>query len=193
MSDISEIEQLILRERQGRDRGWWEQMASCFHPDSLVNLSWFRGTGADFTTRSRAMSEAGNHPLHRLSPPVIQLNGDRAFAEVPAAIEVRFPFREAEVDLVSYSRLIYRIERREAGWKVLSLDSIYERDTLAPVVAGTSIDIRPEDLAGFRKSYRFLAFHISLRGATPRDDLFGDDQPGPAAALYDATFAWLRQ
>lgn len=28
MDDVTEITQLVLKERQGRDRGWWEQMAA---------------------------------------------------------------------------------------------------------------------------------------------------------------------
>ena len=48
MDDVTEITQLVLRERQGRDRGWWAQMADCFHPDSRVTLSWFDGPGSEF-------------------------------------------------------------------------------------------------------------------------------------------------
>ena len=191
MSDVIEIEQLILKERQGRDRGWWEQMANCFHPDSLVNLSWIHDTGAEFTARSRKMSESGIRPLHRLSPPVVHLSGRKALVELPAAIEVRFDLQGVEVDLVSYTRLIYRVERREAGWKILNLDAIYERDTLVPTISGNHLEIKPEDLLTFRLSYRFVSYHISLRGMTPRDDLFGDDRPEEVKALYDAAFGWL--
>ncbi len=191
MSDVVEIEQLILKERQGRDRGWWEQMGSCFHPDSLVNLSWIRGTGAEFTALSRKLSESGTRPLHRLSPPVVHLNGQKGLVELPAAIEVRFVHQGVEADLVSYSRLIYRVERRDTGWKVLNLDAIYERDTLVPAVPGTDLNVRPDDFASFRPSYRYLAFHLSLRGVSPRDDLLGDDRPEAVEALYKAAFEWL--
>ena len=30
MSDITTITQLVLQERQARDRGWWDRMRSCF-------------------------------------------------------------------------------------------------------------------------------------------------------------------
>jgi hypothetical protein len=33
VSDTEEITQLILRERQGRDRGWWAEMEQAFWPD----------------------------------------------------------------------------------------------------------------------------------------------------------------
>ncbi len=192
MSDSDEITQLVLHERQGRDRGWWEQMASCFHPDSTVSLSWFDGTGPDFVARSQLMSQGGLRPLHRLSPPVVHVHGPRGFVELPAAVEVRFLIDGVEADLISYSRLLYRVERRTAGWKIVSLAAVYERDTLAPAVPGTVLTVDTERFGRFRSSYRCLSYHISLRGAPVRDDLYGDDQPERVGALYDGILQWLR-
>ncbi len=190
MSDADEITQLVLHERQGRDRGWWEQMANCFHPDSQVNLSWFSGTGSDFAARSRVMSESGLWPLHRLSPPAIHVNKTRAFVELPVAVEVRFPLGGVEAELISYSRLLYTVEQRDT-WKIRSLTAVYERDTLTPAVPGTTLDIDPDRLSGFRPSYRCLSYHISLRGLQPPIDLYGDDQPDRAKRLYDEVLSWL--
>ncbi|MEU7588303.1 hypothetical protein AB0A95_18665 [Micromonospora sp. NPDC049230] len=58
MSDAGNIAQLTLRERQGRDRGWWQQTQDAFLPESTVRLSWFRGTGPEFVARSRAKSSS---------------------------------------------------------------------------------------------------------------------------------------
>ena len=192
MSDIDRITQLVLHERQGRDRGWWDQMDACFHPDSNVSLSWFNGSGAEFVKRSRAMSESGLWPLHRMSPPVVHVDGSRGFVEIPAAVEVRFPINGVEADLVSYSRLLYRVEQRDGAWKIVGLMAIYERDTLAPSVPGTTLDVDVARFSAFRPSYRCLAYHISLRGVTPPDDLYGDDQPDRTGALYGRMLAWLR-
>jgi hypothetical protein len=52
-----EIVQLVLRERQSRDRGWYDQMADCFAEDSVVEMSWFQGSGADFVRATRDMVE----------------------------------------------------------------------------------------------------------------------------------------
>ncbi|GAA1541430.1 hypothetical protein GCM10009827_071130 [Dactylosporangium maewongense] len=89
MSDVAAAGQVVLLERQARDRGWWDQMRACYWPDSTAALSWYTGDGPGFVDASRAMAAAGNASVHRLSPPVVQVVGDRAFAEVPAAIEVR--------------------------------------------------------------------------------------------------------
>lgn len=193
MSDISEITQLVLHERQGRDRGWWEQMLACFHPDSIVTVSWFRGDAAEFVAGSRATFQRGIRPTHRLSPPTVHLNGgSRALVELPAAIEVRDVFEGVDADLASYTRLLYRVERIDTDWKIKALTCIYERDTLVAVVPGTPINLDRERLAKFRRPYRYLAYHLSSAGHTVGQDLYGDDQPDRVNALYAETFEWLR-
>ena len=191
MDAITEITQVVLRERQGRDRGWWAQMAACFHPDSRVTLSWFDGPGPEFVERSRKMTEMGIRVLHRPAPPAVHLNGQKAVLELPASVERRFMLNGVEADVVSYSRLLYRLEQREAGWKIVSLNAIYERDTLTPTVPGTTLEIDEEKLAQFRPSYRFVAYDISLSGRAMTPDLYGDDQPEQVEALYREAFAWL--
>ena len=191
MNDVTEVVQVVLLERQGRDRGWWAQMAACFHPDSRVTLSWFDGPGAEFVARSQKMAEMGIRILHRPSPPAVHLHGDKAVLELPVSVERRFSLKGVEADLASYTRLLYRVERRGDSWKILSLDVIYERDTLAPTVPGTTLDVDHAKLAEFRAPYRFVAYDISLSGRSLTADLYGDDQPERVQALYASAFAWL--
>ena len=192
MDDVVAITQLVLRERQGRDRGWWEQMKACFHPQSHVLLSWFNGTGYDFTDRSKAMSEAGFRPVHRPSPPVVHQQGDRAVLELPIAVEARIPFNGVETDLTSYTRLLYQVERHEGQWKIMVLNCVYERDTMAPAIPGTTLSVDVEMLLQFRPAYRCVAYHIATGGRTMMTDLYGDDQPDRVKALYETAFAWMR-
>lgn len=181
--------ELVLRERQGRDRGWWDRMRACYAPDSAVRLSWFRGSGEEFVARSREMAGRGDVARHRLGPPVVDADGDRAVAEVPAAIEVRTVLDGVEVDLTSYARLLYRAEVRSGRWLITSLDPVYERDVLTPVVPGTPVPL--PSLEGLRPSYRFLAHVLGTRGYPIAGDLYGDDRPGEVAELYDSLFTWL--
>ncbi len=191
MDAITEITQVVLRERQGRDRGWWTQMAECFHHDSRVTLSWFDGLGSEFVARSRKMSESGLRMVHRPSPPAVHIFEDRAVLELPVAVERRFLLGSVEADLTSFTRLLYQLERREVGWKISFMNAIYERDTLAPAVFGTVLDIDHEKIAQFRTSYRFVAYDMSLGGRSMTLDLYGDDQPERVDALYKASFDWL--
>jgi hypothetical protein len=192
VSDINEVTQLILHERQGRDRGWWQQMRDAFWPDSTVNLSWFTGSGPDFVARSEDMSGRGDRSVHRIAAPVVHVHGDRAYAEAATAVEFQIDLDGVRADLISYTRLNYRLERRNGTWGVLSLDAIYERDTLAPKVPGQNIPIAPEVIKGRRPSYALLAYYLDRRGYRVGTDLLGDDQPARVDAFYAGLLAWLK-
>jgi hypothetical protein len=190
--ETSAITQVILLERQGRDRGWWTQMQDCFHPDSVVALSWIHDTGAAFVARSKTSFDSGTRPTHQLTPPVVHVAGDRAVAEVSVQIHVRVDFGN-EADLISYTRLLYQLERREGTWRISVLRAIYDHDTVAPTVPGMRLELEPSVLARFRAPYRYLAYDLHLKGMSVRDDLYGDDQPERVEELYGEAFDWLRQ
>ena len=46
--DSEAVTQMLYRERQTRDRGWYDEMAECFTPDATIAMSWFTGSAADF-------------------------------------------------------------------------------------------------------------------------------------------------
>jgi hypothetical protein len=192
VDDITRISQTVLRERQGRDRGWWDQMRSCFADDSTVRLSWFRGSGADFVTESQKMADRGDTSVHRLGPPVVEQHADRAFVELPALIEVRSEIDGVEADLVSGARLCYRVRREHGSWLIQALEPIYERDTLTPSHPGDVLPIGPADVARFRPAYRFLSYVLSRRGYDVGDDLHGDDRPEGVVRFYQAAHDWVR-
>jgi hypothetical protein len=191
MDAVTEISQLVLGERQARDRGWWDQLRSAYAADSVVRLSWFTGSGPDFVTASQQMVARGDSAVHRLSPPVVRLNGDRALVELPGIIEVRTTVDDVDVDVESWARLWYRIERQAGRWLIAALDPVYERDTLTAVYPGTLLTVTPADVAAFRPAYRFLSHVLSRRGYSVADDLYGDDRPQQAGEFYRHSFAWL--
>jgi hypothetical protein len=192
MSDADELTQLVLRERQGRDRGWWTQMRECFAHDATIRLSWFEGTADAFIAGSQAMAARGDRASHRLSPPVVHVMGDRAVVELPMIVEFRTVIDGVEADLASMGRLLYRAASRDDRWRIVRMHAIYQRDTLAPSIPGTPLHVSAEDLAGFRPAYRLLAYHLSRRGYTIGSDLYRDDRPDEVEELYRATFAWAR-
>jgi hypothetical protein len=109
---VADLVQVIAHEREGRDRGWWDQMASSYHAESRVRSMWFTGTGQEFAIASRGMAARGDHARHRLSVPSVHLRGERAVVTMPMAIELRIELHGVEADLISYARGIYRLERR---------------------------------------------------------------------------------
>ena len=190
-SDIETVTQLILLERQGRDRGWWDQMRAQYWPDAVMHLSWFDGSAHDNVDMSKEMNSGGNLATHRLSPIVVHVDGDRALAEVPAAIEAPTIIQGVDVVLTSYLRLQYRAIRREGDWRLLSLNTVYERDLLAATTPGRVVHVDDAELAPFRKPYRLLAWFLASRGYSVLDDLLGEDRPDEVAAFYERERRWL--
>ncbi|MEU6444848.1 nuclear transport factor 2 family protein [Streptomyces sp. NPDC047046] len=189
--DIALVTQTVLLERQGRDRAWWDQMRACYWPDAAVRLSWYQGDGPGFVSASEAMAGRGDASVHRLSPPAVRIVGDRALAEVPAAIEVRTRIEGVLADLASYTRIVYRLERRGDRWGIAALDCVYERDTCLPAVPGETVTVPAAELAPYRPSYALLSWHLARRGYAPSAELLGDDRPEETAAFYAQVRDWL--
>jgi hypothetical protein len=189
--DSEAVTQLVLRERQSRDRGWWDDMAACFAPGAAIDMSWFTGPAAEFIRQTRDRSADGVWGRHRLCPPVVRVHGDRAWAELPLGIEFPAKVRGVAADLVSYCRSQYRTERVGGQWRITRITTVYERDTLTPAVPGTSLDLDPVKLDRYRPSYRCLAWYFDQAGAPLRHDLLGDDQPAAVARHYQAEWTWL--
>lgn len=190
-SDVEVVSQLILHERQGRDRLRWEQMREQYWPDAWVHLSWYDGPAFEHIDQSAAMNSGGSVSSHRLSPPVIHIAGDRAIAELPTVIEAPINVDGVSAVLMSSLRLQYRASRRDGQWRLSLLDTVYERDRLEVNDPGASVHIDPAVLERFRSSFRLLAWFLDTRGYAVLDDLLGEDRPGEVAAFYDREFAWL--
>ena len=190
-ADSAAVTQLVLRERQARDRGWYDEMADCFTFDATINMSWFRGLASDFVASTRARTTDGVWGRHRLSPPVVRIHEDRAWAELPLAIEFAIQIDQVPADLVSYCRSQYRAVRAGSGWKIAGITSVYERDIISSVVPGQFLGLDFSDLAQFRPSYRCLAWYFQEQGIPLPDDLLGDDQPSVVREHYQRELAWL--
>ena len=183
---------VVLRERQTRDRGWYDEMAACFTPDATIAMSWFDGAAADFIARTRARSQGAPWGRHRLSPPSTRVHGDRAWVELPLAIEFRIDLDGVEADLVSTCRSQYRLTQHDGTWRIAAVTSVYERDTLTPALPGQVLPVRADELTRFRPAYRCLAWWFRTQGTPLPEDLYGDDRPEPLASLYDDLRGWLR-
>ena len=189
-ADILAISQLIYFERHWRDAGQWEKMHSAYHPESVVRVAWFQGTGFEFVEASKSMHRQGQSK-HRLSPTLVRLHADRGLAETDTVIETRTLFGDIEVDTTANCRLLNRVRRDNGIWRLASLDVIYEKDMLAPVNPSDQLMINREELRQYRPSYRFLCYTLHSIGRSVNPNLPGDDRPELIAALYAETEDWL--
>ncbi len=190
-ADVSAITQLVLSERESRDMGWWTRMRACFHPDARIRISWIDGDADAFVRGSIDMAARGMKAKHRVGPPVVRVNGDRGVASFPAIIDIPAVLSGVEVMLSSHARFLFRVEKRGGGWKIAFFDSIYMRDELVAAIPGQVPPVTPEDVAGYRKSYRMLCHLLSLTGYVPSQDLAGEDRPETAASLIGDVYGWV--
>jgi len=187
---ITTITQLILRERESRDLARWETMRECFWPDSLVRVSWFRGSGPDFVTGSIEMARRGIPAKHRLAPILVRLAGDRAIASLHGIIDLPVVLKGISATLSTHSRFLYRAEKREGAWGLVGFDAIYMRDELTPDLPGQVIAISPAEIKDFRRSYRLLSYYLHSQGYKVDSDLPGEDLPETVDVLYRELFGW---
>jgi len=189
-ADVIAITQLILRERESRDLGRWDPMRDCFWPESLVRVSWYSGNGAGFVDGSIDMARREILAKHRLGPPLVNLNGDRAVASFAAIIDLPAKLQGVEMTLSSYARFLYRAERRDGIWRLMGFDAIYMRDELTPSIPGQTITVKPEDVKKFRSTYRMLSYYLSSQGYEVNSNLAGEDRPDLVAALNSELYGW---
>ena len=190
-ADTSAITQLVLTERECRDLGRWDEMRDCFHPDSLVRLSWFTGTGPDFVAGSIDMARRKVLAKHRLGPVRVQRKGDRALASLVGAIDIPATIGGVDLMLTSLARFLYRAERRDGRWRLSGFDAVYLRDELQATVPGQEVPVTLAQVAGFRPAYRMLSFVLASQGYVVNAELPGEDRPDRADALMRELRDWV--
>jgi hypothetical protein len=185
------VAEVVQTERAARDQGQWARMAACYHPDSVVSISWIETSGPEFIAASQRAFAAGMRHLHQMAPTLVTLNGDRALAETGTAILLGGRIGSVEVMVTSHARMHARVERREGVWRIVRLGAVYFEDEMRAKVPGEVPALDTARLAGYRPSLRFLSYLLEESGKTPRPDLAGIDRPDLVEALLAAEQAWL--
>lgn len=192
MSDLEDraaIIDLVQTERAARDQGQWDRMAACYHPDSTVSISWIETSGPDFVAASMAAFANGIRHLHRMSPSIVTLNGDRALAETGCVIRLPGKIGGVDVTVSADARLFARAEKRGV-WRLSRLAGLYLVDSWQ-FEPGFMPTIDRDRLAAYRAPYRRLSYLLDESGKQARPDLPGLDRPDLCEALYRAEGAWL--
>ncbi|WP_238542476.1 hypothetical protein [Sphingomonas sp. PAMC 26621] len=181
-----------MRERWARETHNAEVATSCYHPEALVEVSWFKGTAAAFIeTGKREPSDTVN--FDSMSPPVIWVCNRRAIAETSCAVHTVLTLEGVDTINISYTRLLWRLQNVGGRWLIFGLRGIYIRDTLAACKPNQDVKLDEGKLAGFRASYRYLSYVLAASGRPARDDLPGVDRPETVDALRLAERRWLEQ
>jgi hypothetical protein len=193
--DRDEIFDLIRRERHYRDVKNWPGLLGSFVPGAPVRTTWFEGTVEEFAEASRkkmsATGAAASAPKHWIFPTVLDITGDRALAESPAAIFDRLTFDNVEFDTFQYCRFVSRVVRTANGWRLASFEGIYQRDHMRSVNPAEPLPVDWKLVSTLRPSYRFLAYTQLRRGYSVNPELLGDDRPDLLEAFYAQERRWL--
>ena len=197
--DRLEIAEMIQRERNARDAGRWAEMASYYHPDSSVEVSWFRGGGAEFVERSRIQAErvkqqADGHErinFHEMGPAVVDVQGDRALAETACTLHSFFPLDSIPCKISGFVRLLWRAQRLGDKWLLAGLRCLYVRDYLTACDPTRQPSLDEAELSTYRLSYRYVTYNLARLGLAPKHDLPGADQPETVKALRKGELGWL--
>lgn len=191
--DRIDVADLILRERLARDTREWEEMAACYHPDSVVEVSWLKGSGAEFVEMSRKAVRPGsvNINFHMMTPPVVNVAGDRAISETPCMLRSFSRMGDGEISFQGFVRLYWRAQRDGERWLIAGLRCLYIKDEIAGRDPEWTPKFDPEKLAGYRDSYRYTSANLANLGISTRDDLPGIDRPETVDALRQGEREWL--
>ena len=190
MSDKLEIADIIQSWGFWRDQGQWEKLATTFHPESTIRVTWFNGKFTDFIAASREMRKTRRGGKHEIGGSRIEVRGTRAFAETNVKIMGRRALHGVECDSLAWARFLDFFEKR-ARWAICRREAVYEKDRIDPVVPGTAIPFEAARLARMPAAYRFLGYSLSVGGFPVADDLPTDDSPALEQLLRDGE-TWLK-
>jgi len=186
--DKANIKELIEFERFCRDNSIWDEMDKCFATDSKVVISWFQGTGHEFVEASKKMEGRAPHKIYNTE---IWVNGDKAVAIMITTIQKRVEFGGYPLELISDAKLVFRTQRIDGIWYIVSLEGIYEKDALVPVIPNSNIVVTVEELSKFRESYACLSLVLSMAGYEIDHNLPGIDRPDLVEEFYKEAEEWL--
>lgn len=193
--DAFAVSQVLLRERLARETHNYDEEEACFYPDAAVEVSWFKGTAAEFVAAGRISGAArnGSESVHfdSIGPASILVHKDRAIADSACAIHTFLLLDGVEASMTSYTRLLCRAQKSKGKWRIAGLRAIYIRDQLEPCNPAEIPKIDLDKLKQYRPSYRHLSYVLQASGLPMRNDLPGVDQPEVVAALRAADRQWL--
>lgn len=190
INDKFSVKELIEFERFCRDNAQWDEMKKCFADDSKVTISWFQGTGKGFVDASSKMK---TYAPHKIFDTLVWIKNDKAVSITLATIQARSTINGHVLELHSDAKLLYRTQKIDDIWQIISMEGIYEKDALVPVSPNPEIVIPTEEIAKFRSSYAHLSYVLSQEGYAIDSNLPGMDKPELVNDLYEEADEWLNK
>ena len=143
-----------------RDLGQWEQLRDLFHPDGVIEVTWFEGLFSDFVDGSMRMGKSDLRTKHLIGTPIITRKGDKAIVETNAVIVGENVV--LNLGCSTHNRFFDMAEKRNGVWKLLKRQSVYDMGTFTFPLGPVEID---RTLAAkFPREYAALAYVLEKSG-----------------------------
>ena len=194
--DRQEINDLLVNWGQARDRGEWDALRDCYHPDGTMHIAWISGAAEEFVRRSEGMlanEKARGSSKHFIGAGRIRLNGNRAFSQSHVNLITRVRFDDVEFDWEFWGQFFDLLEKRaDDRWRIFRRTMVYEKDRLDPVdptkvpqgyYAAMNLDAHPRQV-------RYLHWRLAKEGRKPLDDMVLAGTPS-ADRLLEDSLEWL--
>jgi hypothetical protein len=138
--DESEIRRIRRLWAFARDQGDWDTVATLFHPNAPVSISWYNGNAEGFVENSRRLFGHNKPEIrskHWFGNDRLTLDGNRALLETDVEVRARDMIDGVIFDFTYEGRFFDRFEKRNGAWKIAQWTCLYDADRVAPAVPGT--------------------------------------------------------
>jgi len=159
IEDLAQIAELMTGWIH-RDLGHWKQLRELFHPDGVIEVTWFEGRFHDFVDASEGMAVSDLRTKHMIASPLVTFHGDRAIVETNAMIvaeNVRLG-----LGCNAHNRFYDLAEKRGTDWKLVKRQSVYDMGVFTLPLGIVEIDA--STVARYPREYAPLAYLLEKSG-----------------------------
>jgi hypothetical protein len=120
---------------------------------------------------------------------LILVHGDRAMCEAYGSINSRSTLLGTEYDTTNSATYIVKLVRVQGEWKIISLECIYDKDNLIPVITPPKEPLKTDFP---RESYKCLGFILeTIGGYRVGENLPRWDRPEQAVHILEKARDWV--
>ncbi|MDR3519250.1 MAG: nuclear transport factor 2 family protein [Azospirillaceae bacterium] len=169
-----------------RDLAQWDRLRALFHPDGLIEVTWFEGRFNDFVDASMRMGTSDLTSKHVISSPLVVFNGDKAIVETNAIIVLENI--RLGLGCNSHNRFYDLVEKRDGVWKIVKRQSIYDMGSFT--FPRGIVDLDPDLIQRHPREYAPLAYLLEKSGF-PVKRVFATKGSDLEQAMKASGQAWL--
>jgi hypothetical protein len=194
--DESEIRRIRHLWAFARDQGDWDTVATLFHPEATVSISWYSGLASGFVAASRKMFgdiRPEVRSKHWFGNDRLTLNGTRATLETDIEVRTRDLIDGYFFDFTYEGRFFDRFEKRDGAWKIEQWTCLYDSDHAAPAIPGKMPPgfFDGVEMSGVESRIAYMRFRQNKVGRPGVPVVIGGTEA--EAKLKREAAAWLEQ